>query len=235
MNVMPDINKIFLQSIPSTNTYAKENAFDLPMPSLIIADEQTAGRGRQGKKFFSPKDSGLYMTLVFPAPHNCELLTPAAAIAVCKALEKLGAKPEIKWVNDIFIDGLKVCGILTECFNCKENTYIALGVGINLTTSNFPDELFYIAGSVNTDCSKTVLAEEITNSILEYVYNQDNTDILCEYEKRLFIIGKKISYQKNNKVFSAEVKGINKNCNLIVIKDDGQKEILSSGEISIKL
>jgi len=232
---MPDINKIFLQSIPSTNTYAKENAFDLPMPSLIIADEQTAGRGRQGKKFFSPKDSGLYMTLVFPAPHNCELLTPAAAIAVCKALEKLGAKPEIKWVNDIFIDGLKVCGILTECFNCKENTYIALGVGINLTTSNFPDELFYIAGSVNTDCSKTVLAEEITNSILEYVYNQDNTDILCEYEKRLFIIGKKISYQKNNKVFSAEVKGINKNCNLIVIKDDGQKEILSSGEISIKL
>ncbi len=232
---MPDINKIFLQSIPSTNTYAKENAFDLPMPSLIIADEQTAGRGRQGKKFFSPKDSGLYMTLVFPAPHNCELLTPAAAVAVCKALEKLGAKPEIKWVNDIFIDGLKVCGILTECFNCKENTYIALGVGINLTTANFPDELFYIAGSVNTDCSKTVLAEEITNSILEYVYNQDNTDILCEYEKRLFIIGKKISYQKNNKVFSAEVKGINKNCNLIVIKDDGQIEILSSGEISIKL
>ncbi len=232
---MPDINKIFLQSIPSTNTYAKENAFDLPMPSLIIADEQTAGRGRQGKKFFSPKDSGLYMTLVFPAPHNCELLTPAAAVAVCKALEKLGAKPEIKWVNDIFIDGLKVCGILTECFNSKENTYIALGVGINLTTANFPDELFYIAGSVNTDCSKTVLAEEITNSILEYVYNQDNTDILCEYEKRLFIIGKKISYQKNNKVFSAEVKGINKNCNLIVIKDDGQIEILSSGEISIKL
>lgn len=232
---MSDFNKIFLQSIPSTNSYAKENASDLPMPSLIIADEQTAGRGRQGKSFFSPKDTGLYMTCVFPAPQNCELLTPAAAVAVCNALEKIGANPKIKWVNDIFIDGLKVCGILAECFNCKGKIYIALGVGINLKTVNFPDELLCVAGSVNTDCSKTVLAEEIANSILEYVRNQDNAHILCEYEKRLFIIGKKISYQKNNEVFSAEVKGINENCNLIVIKDDGQTEILSSGEISIKI
>ena len=94
---MSEINTVIFESVPSTNTYAKENVASLPMPSLIIANEQTAGRGRHGKTFYSPKDTGLYMTLVFPAPdEECELLTPAAAVAVCSVLESVGCVPEIK-------------------------------------------------------------------------------------------------------------------------------------------
>lgn len=231
---MQNMNKVFLETVNSTNTYAKENAAYLPMPSLIIAESQTEGRGRQGKSFFSPENTGLYMTCVFSAPSDCELLTPAAAVAVCKSLEKLGADPKIKWVNDVFIDGHKVCGILTECFSCDAKLYIALGIGINLTTEEFPDEL-EIAGSVNIDCSKIELAEEIAQSILDYTANPDNNRILNEYRKRLFIIGRNITYHKNNKEYSATVEGINGNCNLIVKKADGSNDILSSGEISIKV
>ena len=109
-----------------------------------------------------------------------------------------------------------------------------MGIGINLTTEEFPDEL-EIAGSVNIDCSKIELAEEIAQSILDYTAHPDNNCILNEYRKRLFIIGRNITYHKNNKEYSATVEGINGNCNLIVKKADGSNDILSSGEISIKV
>lgn len=174
------------------------------------------------------------MTLVFPSPQKCELLTPAAAVAVCEALETLGVQPKIKWVNDIFIDEHKACGILTECFLFDGKAYIALGVGINLTTSVFPDDL-QIAGSININCDKTNLARDISEKILEYVEKTNDDYILTEYRKRLFVIGKSIMYIKNNIEYSATVKDINEHCNLIVETSDGNNDILSSGEISIKI
>lgn len=231
---MPDIAVTQLKTVASTNTFAKENIVNFDLPALIIAEKQTAGRGRQGKSFFSPEGTGLYMTLVFHSPQNCDLLTPAAAVAVCNTLEAYGIQPKIKWVNDVFIDGLKACGILTECFLSGGKSYIALGIGINLTTSEFPDDL-QIAGSVNIVCDKTKLALEISNTILEYVQNQNDGFILEEYQKRLFVIGKKITYSKDNIEYSATVKDINEHCNLIVERTDGFEDILSSGEISIKL
>ncbi len=231
---MHRISLIQLTAVDSTNTYAKNNFSSLALPSLIIAEKQTAGRGRQGKSFYSPEGTGLYMTLVFEAPQNRTLLTPAAAVAVCKSLEKLGAEPKIKWVNDIFTDGLKVCGILTECFSSGGRPYIALGIGINLTTAVFPDEL-KTAGSVNLLCDKAKLAFDISDKILEYAQNGDDNFIIEEYKNRLFVVGKQISYTKNNIEYKATVKGINTQCNLIVERDDGFADILSSGEISIKI
>lgn len=231
---MHRINLIQLAAVNSTNTFAKDKFSSLALPSLIIAEKQTAGRGRQGKSFYSPEGTGLYMTLVFDAPQNCSLLTPAAAVAVCKSIETFGAKPKIKWVNDIFINGLKICGILTECFSNGGKPYIALGIGINLTTSDFPDDL-KSAGSVNLLCDKTKLALEISNAILEYTQNGNDNFILEEYRSRLFIIGQKIGYLKNSVEYTATVKGINSQCNLIVERADGFTDILSSGEISIKL
>ncbi len=230
---MFNISKIKFHTIPSTNTYAKENIENLKLPTLIIADEQTAGRGRQGKSFFSPKDTGLYMTLVFNAPKSSQLLTPAAAVAVCKELEAIGIEPKIKWVNDIFIKEHKVCGILTECFARKNNLYIALGIGINLTTKSFPNEL-NIAGSVNLSCDKSKLAENVSQHILEFCEN-GNQNIINEYKKRLFILNRDIIYSKNNSEFTARAVDINEQCNLIVRHTDGSEETLSSGEISIKL
>lgn len=231
---MYDMREIILDTTPSTNTYAKENIDSLAAPLLIVANEQTAGRGRRGNSFFSPKDTGLYMTVVFPAPEYCDLLTPAAAVAVCRSLEKLGAKPEIKWVNDVFVNERKVCGILTERFAKGQSSYIALGVGINLTTEVFPDSLT-CAGSLKLECDKLTLAREIAQSILDFAQSPDNEAVIDEYRSRLFVIGKKITYKKNNIEYSADVIDINGQCNLIVALPDGTEDILSSGEISIKI
>lgn len=231
---MFEINKIRFQTIPSTNAYAKENIENLNLPALIISDEQTAGRGRQSKSFFSPKDTGLYMTLVFDAPKSSELLTPAAAVAVCKELEASGVESKIKWVNDVFVKNRKVCGILTECFAKNGNLYIALGIGINLTTEIFPSELS-IAGSINLICDKQLLAENISRRIFEYCETENNQIILDEYKQRLFVLNKYITYTKNNCEFSAKAVNINEQCNLIVKHSDGSEETLSSGEISIKI
>ncbi len=221
--------------MPSTSTYAKENASTLPIPSLITADLQSAGRGRQGKSFYSPKGTGLYFTLLFAAVNEATLLTPAAAVAVCKAVEEMTGKAlSIKWVNDIFLNGKKICGILTERYVLNEKVLYAIGIGINLTTTEFPQELTQ-AGSLNINCNKEILAAKICEHILEYAKSPDNSAIQKEYESRLFFIGKEISYKKNGVSLTAKAKGINSFCNLIVINPDGEEEILSSGEISISI
>lgn len=230
-NGMDMINKVALDCVDSTNNYAKKNISALPLPSLITAEMQTAGRGRQGKSFYSPDKTGLYMTLAFEAPESCDLLTAAAAVAVCLELEAAGAKPQIKWVNDVYLDGLKICGILAECFICKGSKYIALGIGINITTKDFPNDIPN-AGSLNINCDKAMLADGIAKRFFELT---DSKYILNEYKKRLFVIGKTVTYTKNGTEYTAKVKGINSLCNLIVIRTDGCEDILSSGEISIKL
>lgn len=227
---MNNLNYISFGSLPSTNTYAKENIKNLNLPCIITADMQTAGRGRRGNSFYSPADTGLYMTLVFDAPDDCSLLTPLAAVAVCKALESLKFEPKIKWVNDIFSNNKKVCGILTEIFNHNGKNIIALGIGINITTTDFPEELS-CATSLGREINKINLAKEIAELILEFPDNKSVTD---DYSERLFIIGKEIKYIKNNIGYNATVKGINEACNLIVTLADGSEDILSSGEISIK-
>lgn len=231
---MYDMREIILDTTPSTNTYAKVNIDSLAAPCLIVANEQTAGRGRRGNSFFSPKDTGLYMTVVFTASESCDLLTPAAAVAVCRSLEKRGAKPEIKWVNDVFSNGRKVCGILTERFKSGQSSYIALGVGINLTTEIFPKNL-PAAGSLNLECDKLKLAREIAQGILDFAKSPDNKAVIDEYRRRLFVIGRKIMYTKDNIEYDADVIDINGQCNLIVARPDGTEDILSSGEISIKI
>ncbi len=230
-----DYHRIHFESVDSTSSYARRNASMLKTPCIITASHQTNGRGRRGKSFFSPKDTGLYMTLLTNAQPNANLITPAAAVAVCKAIEETThIKPSIKWVNDIFVEGKKVCGILTECFCENGKTYIAVGIGINLTTSKFPSELTQ-AASLGINCSKENLSQLIADRITEYTYLPDDSEILKEYRKRLFVLGKKITYEKNGSVFSATVKDINENCNLIVQRDDKSFDTLSSGEISIKL
>lgn len=228
---MSKINILFFESIDSTSTYARQNAASLPLPSLIIANGQTAGRGRRGNTFFSPKDTGLYMTLVTEDPENSELLTPSAAVAVCKVLEKHGVEAKIKWVNDLFINRKKVCGILSERFLANGKSVISIGIGINLTTADFPEDL-KSAGSINLECSKTALAEEISEALL---YQINAADTVAEYRKRLFILGNEIGFIRDGTKYTAEAVDINELCNLIIRHPDGTTEALSSGEISIKI
>lgn len=228
-------NSIHFDSIDSTSSYARRNTSKLPLPCIITASHQTKGRGRTGKSFFSPDGTGLYMTLLIKANPKADLITPAAAVSVCKAIEELtDIAPDIKWVNDIFVDSKKVCGILSECFCVDSVTYIAVGVGLNLTTTDFPDDLIQ-ASSLGVDCEKDSLALKIATGISDYIENPDNNYVLSEYKKRLFVIGKTITYEKNGTAYVAEVNGINEFCNLCVTTEDGKKDILSSGEISIRL
>lgn len=229
------MNVIRFKQIDSTSTYARLNAQSLPLPSLITAECQSAGRGRRGNSFYSPDGTGLYMTLLFEAKNDIPLVTPAAALAVCKSLnEFFGINAKIKWVNDVFYNEKKICGILSECFSVNGKRLIAVGIGINLTTDGFPDSLPN-AGSVGQSCDKTALAETLCRYILEYAENPDDNAVAQEYERQLFIIGRRISFNENGVGYTAVVKGINSQCNLIVELTDKSLKTLSSGEISIIL
>lgn len=229
------MNILKFSRIDSTSTYARLNADKLPLPTLITAESQSAGRGRRGNSFYSPDGTGLYMTLLFEADKALPLITPAAALAVCKSLKEIfGIDAKIKWVNDVFLNGKKICGILSECFTSNGKTLIAVGIGINLTTADFPDNLPN-AGSVGQSCDKAMLAQRISGYILGYTENPDDEAVASEYEKLLFIIGKQISFTENGVNYTATVNGINSQCNLNVTLADGSAKTLSSGEISIIL
>ena len=142
---------------------------------LLISRSQTKGKGRLGRSFFSPDSTGIYMSLLLRPKCKAEettLITTAAAVAVCRSLEKAGVNPQIKWVNDIFVNDKKVCGILAEAgFNagtpCPD--YVVLGVGINMypPESDFPEDLKQIAGAVLSDviqdCCNKFIAEFVNS------------------------------------------------------------------------
>lgn len=175
------------------------------------------------------------MTLLFESTNPIPLITPAVAVAVCTVIENnFGIKPKIKWVNDIFLNGKKICGILSECFSVNNKKLVAVGIGINLTTTDFPDNLPN-AGSLGIDCDKNKLASDIAAAVLDYINTYNDNNIVTEYRNRLFLIGKKIEFTENNVIYSGTVKDINEECNLIVELSDKTEKILSSGEISIML
>ena len=219
--------------LPSTSSFAKENALHLPIPCVISASEQTLGRGRNGKSFFSPKSTGLYMTYLCPYPENGGLITPAAALAVTEALEELaGIKPSIKWVNDIFLNNKKICGILCECFERENKKFLCVGIGLNLTTASFPSDL-PLAGSVGIDIDKALLIERIISHFESILSGWSDEKIAGEYSKKMLLLDKKITFSINNRQYEGKATGIDENCNLLV---NSENEIfrLSSGEISIK-
>ena len=225
--------KILVKQITaSTNDDAREFAgFD--EWAVIIAEEQTNGRGRQGRTFYSPKNTGLYLSMVVPvSPENIFRITPAAAVAVCRTIDQIapGTDPKIKWVNDILIAGKKVAGIL--CETVPGTSDVIAGVGINLTTEAFPDDIESIAGSVfPKTADKNVIAATL---IRELKTAFTKFDFLDEYRKRSAVIGKQIRYCENNQWHDAECIGIEETGGL-VIREKNETRTLISGEISIRI
>lgn len=186
-----------LESVDSTNSLAKRmiaNGTDENEPMLITADRQTAGRGRQGKSFYSPAGTGIYMSLVLHPNadlQNAVTATTAASVAVCKAIERLtDIKPKIKWVNDVYVNGQKICGILTEAVSDFESgtvTSVIIGIGINISTSDFPSDIEN-AGCLNSDVNRNELAAAVADELLELsLGNYD--DFIDYYISRSMIIG----------------------------------------------
>ena len=236
-----DINLYVHDEVTSTNILAKHLSCDNPEKTcVIIANSQTQGRGRRGRIFYSPSDTGIYMSfLINPIKFSQETVkvTIAAAVAVKEALENITqCSPKIKWVNDIFINGKKVCGILTEAvtdIETNEISWIVVGIGINVTTNSFPNEIDSIAGCVSHSIiSRNKIAAEVINRFLSYYQDLSNPQIIKEYKNSSLILGKTITYTKNNVEYTAVAEDINDSGNLIV-DCNGVKDILTSGEVSL--
>jgi len=241
------LKRIFVYDIlESTNITAKEATLDnAEFGTVIIADSQTAGKGRYGKSFFSPPNHGLYMSAVLNSallPFDTQsLITVFAAVSVCQAIETISGKsPQIKWVNDIFLNKKKICGILTESVTTPQNTasrQIIIGIGINFSTpaTGFPAELQQIAGSLfeteNTTVTRNCLAAGIINNLFTLGNRYSKNEILTEYKQRVFILGKEILITGNDKPYRATAVDIDDNGYLIVRKSDGELLTLFSGEI----
>lgn len=234
--------KVF-KSIDSTNTEAKRAVVSgLTENAIFAADEQTAGRGRRGRNFYSPDGSGLYFSVVLHPEvelADSTALTSAAAVAVTEALRAATKKdPKIKWVNDIFIDGRKVCGILTEAvcdFESGRVQAVIIGIGINLTTRDFPAELENIAGSLGTRLNRCELIAQIFQKLKAICEKLPNRDFMNDYRRHSLVIGKTVTFNRNGVDYTAVAKEIADDGTLAVITDSGEEIRLNSGEISVKL
>lgn len=232
-------NSVFyFDEIDSTNSEARRRILSgLSLPALFVSRRQTAGRGRRGRSFYSR--GGLYMTLALPPQVTLDEVpvTTLAAAAVAKALEELcGVDVGIKWVNDIFVSGKKVCGILAEAVADPDTGRplgLIIGVGVNLNTT-IPEELEGIAGSITcTRVSYAELAEAITEKLLTAFYSRE--EYMAYYRARSVVIGKDIRYTQNGVTYDAQAVGIDDMGGLTVRHTDGVTLTLTSGEITLRL
>lgn len=246
-------NIIVEESVDSTNNVLKIKADnDEKEGMVIIAHEQSAGRGRLGRKFFSPKNSGIYLSILFRPNTEGEqatLFTTLSALAVCKAIREVAStNATIKWVNDVLIDDKKVCGILTEGKmkpSVTQMEYIIVGIGINVKEpkNGFPEDIASIASAIiksNDDIDvKDNFNNKLVAKILDNIYfyykekELDEEYIRKEYIEYSNTIGKDIYIIKGDEIEEAKAIGISKNMGLIVENEKGVKT-LSSGEISIR-
>ena len=243
-----DCKVIVLDDIDSTNNYLKKLAEDGEKENtVVIAKHQSGGKGRMGRSFFSPK-SGLYMSILLRPNFSAEkslFITTATAVAVSDAIDSLSDKSSsIKWVNDVFIDSKKVCGILTEAsidFETGGLSYAVVGLGVNLyhPADGFPEDIKNIAGTVfDSEISgdeKAKFAAEIINGFFNIYNNFENSDFMKRYKSKSFILGKKINVIKGDKKIPATAIDIDDEARLLVEYETGERESLFSGEVSIKL
>lgn len=223
----------------STNTRAKEyvKTHDCDR-ALFVANKQTAGRGRQGKSFYSPDGTGVYMSYIFKINKslaNAVSVTTAASVAITRTLEALCNKHiMIKWVNDLYLDGKKICGILTEAVTTDGDlTHIVIGVGINLTTKDFPDDIRDIAGCLDTDIPRERIIAAVTDALA--TLNLADKSYLDFYRQRMMVLNKPIIYYENGVPTDAVAIDIDQNGGLIIRTPDGKTHTLRSGEISVKI
>ena len=243
-----DWKKEYLVETDSTNRYLKVLAQNgAKEGTVVIANRQSAGRGRLGRSFFSPEEKGIYMSILLRPDISLEravLITSMAAVAVARAIESYcGVTAKIKWVNDIFLNKKKACGILTEAGIDAETgklKYAVLGIGVNVGKMEFPEDLKSIATSVSNECgfiaSKEVLIDKILEE-LEYWYpSLADGSFLEESKKRSILLGSDILVIDETVPggsYPAKAVDINELGNL-VIERDGRVQVLNSGEVSIR-
>jgi BirA family biotin operon repressor/biotin-[acetyl-CoA-carboxylase] ligase len=237
-----------LSTVNSTNQYLKEiDTTSISSGFVVAADEQTSGRGRRGRPFLSLKSQGVYFSILLKLgskQHDTRLLTICAAVAVSKAIEKVcGIRADIKWVNDIFCNGKKICGILTEATISAELLEISsVIVGIGINTGSVPAELADIATSIQEVSGmrgiRNHLIAEVLNEfesvIVDYTEHGKTQEIIDYYTSRLFIAGKRVNLPDIAHNYTATVIGISDIGALIVKDDKGDIRHITTGEIELQ-
>ena len=238
-----DLDIRIYRQVDSTNSEAKRlAAAGLNHPTLLVAEEQTAGRGRLGRTFYSPEHNGCYFTLLLQPGTTLSstvLTTIAAAVAVCRAVTACGGpETEIKWVNDIYLNGKKLCGILTEAitdFESQTVSSLIIGIGINTGSlpQEVPQEVRGIAASLyEVSVGRNRLIAETANALLS-ILETGAEQCLPEYRARSFLLGKEIQYQRDGVTHTALTEDIAPDGGLIVL-ENGERKVLHSGEVSVR-
>ncbi|AMC94152.1 hypothetical protein AOC36_09170 [Erysipelothrix larvae] len=240
-----DVSEVhYFESLDSTNTYAKSQPFSAN--TLILASHQSQGRGRYGRNFYSPSNHGVYMSLVLEPKlelNDVQLVTVCAGLSVCLALETLyGLKPKIKWLNDILLNGKKLCGILTEGeieLETQKFKHCIVGFGINTEhDTHLPDSLSAIYTALNEDTDHLIDKNELIMSVLHQFYTlynalPDNREALIDaYKHRSMILGKDVTLSTKEGTYKAL--DITRDGHLVVSDEHQTIHILNSGEVSIK-
>ena len=239
-----------LDKVNSTNTYLKEIAAEgAPAGQVVLSEEQTAGKGRLGRRFVSPKGEGLYMSyLLRPTvgAAHCIALTAHTAVAAARAVQTVtGVCCGIKWVNDLTLNKKKICGILTELSveaesGSVQNIVIGIGINVNQKTESFPEEIKDIATSLYAETGKkicrTYLAAELIKEldILAEHDFKNMEEYRSEYRKKSVTVGEVIKVLKGEKEEIGKAVKINDDYTLTVEYENGKTEALMSGEVSVR-
>ena len=233
------------ESIGSTNSEAAEQAHRGADEGLcIIAERQTAGRGRHGRTWVSEAGSGLYFSVVLRPklpPASIPLITLMTGVAVFDTLLEFGIKPDIKWVNDLLVNDLKISGILAETVETAIGLAVVVGIGINLTSRNFPDEIAGSATSVEEIAGKRILPDEMAEALtryLRYFYDilasqSGPGEIISQWRRRsTYYSGKPVRVICSNETVEGETAGLEENGALRVKTSDGSVRIIQSGDVT---
>lgn len=243
----PEVYIKVYQEVDSTNRAAKAAAItgEAGHGSFVLAGCQTEGRGRRGRSFYSPQDTGIYLSVILEPKGSLQeslLLTAEAAVAVYRAVKKItGVELDIKWVNDLYHNGKKVCGILTEAvtdFESGNIEFAVVGIGLNIfeAADGYPDSLKGIAGGIYEnreaagELDRSRLAAEIVNALLE---ETRELRLPQEYIEHNLVPGREICISDGDKIRRAKALEICPDGRLKVEEADGSLSVLSYGEVSI--
>lgn len=231
-------------SLESTNTEAASQArLGADEGLCVIARQQTAGRGRHGRTWVSEKDSGLYFSVVLRPTIGTRflpLITLMTGVAVYDTLKELGLKPDIKWVNDVLIGEKKICGILAETVEAPTGLAVIVGIGINLTNANFPDEIADAATSIKAETGKMITSDDLAAALtpyLSYFYeilneSRSPAEILRHWQRRsTYYSGKSVRVTLADHIFEGITDGLEENGALRVKLSDGSVTIVQAGDV----
>lgn len=241
-------NILYFNTIDSTNKKAKDIAESSSYGTVVISEEQTAGRGRLGRSWSSPKGKSLLISILLKP--NIDLskvsnITLVGAVALVKTLETFGIEGLIKWPNDIIINDKKIAGILTEMSaEINQVNYIVMGIGVNLyvKSEEFPEDIRHKAGSILSETGKSIDRKEFTGKFLnyfekyyqEYFLGNNFKEIVRISKEKSILLSKEVRIISRDTTYEAKVLDITEEGHLLIEKKDGTKEEIYSGEVSVR-